>query len=137
MAVGAVGPEEPLFYAGIIFCTAYLLYLIFMQSLQAKRKKSAFTACQQRIAAQEHELQKIGDNIRSELRKFFPQNWIDTALEGKIFVEMPAVLLSLAWGKPDDINFSGEQQQTWKYNKSYIVNLWDDKVVSWHQLNQS
>lgn len=141
MAVEAVGPEEPLFYAGIVFCTIYLLYLIYMQILQVKRKKNAYTACQLRIAAHKYELKKNSDLIRTELCKFFPQNWIDTALAGKIFVEMPAVLLSLAWGKPDDIRFSGEQQQTWKYNQNqkpnYVINLWDDKVVSWHQLNQS
>lgn len=139
MAVEAVGPEEPLFYAGIIFCIIYLFYLVFMQILQAKRRKSVYTNGQQRIAAREQELKKASDHIRFELRKHFPQNWIDAALEGKIFVDMPAVLLSLAWGKPDDINFSSRQQQVWKYNQgvNYIVNLWEDKVVSWHQLNQS
>lgn len=141
MTEGAVGPEEPLFYAGIIFCTLYLLYLIFMHILQTKRRKSVYTNCQQRIALHEQELKKSAENIHFEFRKHFPQNWINAALEGKIFVEMPAVLLSLSWGKPDDINFSGGQQQTWKYKQNqqvnYVVNLWDDKVVSWQQLNQS
>lgn len=139
MADGAVGPEEPLFYAGIIACTIYLLYLVFMQILQTKRRKNVYDTCQQRLAFQEQELKKTTENIRFELRKYFPQNWIDAALEGKIFVDMPAVLLSLAWGKPDDVNFSSRQQQIWKYNQgvNYIVNLWEDKVVSWQQLNQS
>lgn len=141
MAEGAVGPEEPLFYANIIFCTLYLFYLIFMQNLQAKRRKDAYAICQQSIAAHEQKLKKSAENMQLELRKYFPQNWIDAAMEGKIFVEMPAILLSLSWGKPDDISFSSREQQAWKYSQNqrvnYIVNLWDDKVVSWHQLNQS
>lgn len=141
MAVTAVGPEEPLFYAGIMFCTIYLTYLIFMQVLQATRRKNLYAVGQQRIAIHEKELKQIGGNIRTELHKYFPENWIDAAFEGKIFVDMPAVLLSLAWGKPDDINFNNRQQQVWKYKQNqktnYIVNLWDDKVVSWQELNQS
>lgn len=135
----AVKPEEPLFYIGLLIVICYSIYLFYMDSKQKVNKQHRIQSLKNTLLETEKKHQNSKALLRSELTKHYSSNWIDDALNGYIFENMPLILLKVAMGTPDDIIFNGNKGQVWKYNASegsnLVINIWDEHVTTWHKTN--
>lgn len=76
-----------------------------------------------------HEYDIVPTQLFDGLAKSYGRDICIHALNGLIAKGMPSVLLEIAWGKPDKIDYD-TYGQYWIY-ESNIVRLEGDKVVSW------
>lgn len=138
MAETGVKPEEPLFYIGLLMVGCYFLYLFYLDKrLKAKNRLKAHTL-KNSILEAEKKLEQNTSLLKAELSQHYDSQWIDMALQGYLFEEMPKVLLQVAKGAPHDIQFTGDHGQVWQYGSHQgprlLVNLWNDYVTSWHKI---
>lgn len=133
-----VKPEEPLFYIGLLIVLIYFLYYFYMDRKQGKRKLKKIQSIENKTlqVTKQHENNKL--LLINELTKHYSSTWVQDALKGNIFTEMPTILLKLAMGNPTDITFNGREGQVWKYEKTYgtklVINIWDDQVTNWSEI---
>ena len=135
----AIGPEEPLFYIGLLIVLCYFIYLVIMNSRQKANRQQKIKLLDIEILNAEKQFENTSLLLKNELSKYYSSEWVDASLNGYILKDMPEVLLKVAIGSPNDVNFNGPHGKVWKYGynggSKLVVNIWNNRVSTWHHFN--
>lgn len=133
----AVKPEEPLFYIGLLIVVCYFFYWFYQDKKQKARRNLHIQLLKNNLLQAEKTNQNNESLLTNELAKHYSSVWIEKALKGYIFENMPLILLKVAMGPPNDIVFNTNKGQVWKYgangSSQLVINIWEDQVTNWHQ----
>lgn len=134
-----IGPEEPLFYATIIGFALYFIYLVVKYRAHLIKSNRLINQVKQSIDEQDLTIQKIEHQLKPALVQSYGPSAVENAFQGKIYKDMPVILLKISLGVPENVSYQGLEQQTWRYtiekSQSLLVNIWDNHVASWQTIN--